>query len=762
MVGRRYRDVLDASDTIRRLTEIASDLGNNMKEIRKISKNLLAGDDSKHSIKKETLFKFGLLLRLEDLLENPNDPLGDVFTFLFTENLHRGVSIESQSFKIENVDINLILRPLGDRLITFRLALCDRLEHHLGEQTDWEEVSGILAALAFLNQSNLQDLLEIYLKARKNFITKSLESSTTLISVIEMIKSTAECVDDVFGKGRAIISALDFVTSSGWCPEPINVAIADCQFCYLKQLKIEVTRINSSYTKSYAEGLSDVFVGDKCTKWIEGLCEAVKSRVKGMCDFFEHAHDVIEFIYAINDIFSTEWPTVSSNSLVYQKLFGSSLIERYKALITKEMHYIEAQLLSNASKVQTNPPPLFQKRGARFDSLLASGVSQELYEVIQKSFNRLSDLLSNTNRYISMGKEENVQELLPALAEAALEMTKRIATLPKFNSETSGSENLTAEKNKWLSRFRIYLALVQHEPSVLCQCMGRNTELIIQCNKLLHSAAENALCNFMNILIDESYLESKIPRMSHYVSDPMKFLDLAQQLEKYKLPNSESIIEIPTQLSRFYFSFLFSICQKTNTYSVGHLFTRNVTSHVSKVLGELLSKSLIETASACSAVSVICTQILFDCKSLFFMFLDKGFVEAASIIENKLDPFNKAVLTEPLSKNAKIFVQRTSMLFGQLQIEPSTSSKDIELAPSFTSLIDIAPIIPNIPRLPLIPGMSVIEHQEERKSVVAEEIKPKKKAQPTATPTDVLGGLLGARPDIKNLYDKFSTNWFKN
>uniref|UniRef100_A0A914PMA1 Conserved oligomeric Golgi complex subunit 1 n=1 Tax=Panagrolaimus davidi TaxID=227884 RepID=A0A914PMA1_9BILA len=68
MVGRRYRDVLDASDTIRRLTEIASDLGNNMKEIRKISKNLLAGDDIKHPIKKETLFKFGLLLRLEDLV----------------------------------------------------------------------------------------------------------------------------------------------------------------------------------------------------------------------------------------------------------------------------------------------------------------------------------------------------------------------------------------------------------------------------------------------------------------------------------------------------------------------------------------------------------------------------------------------------------------------------------------------------------------------------------------------------------------------
>ena len=100
-------------------------------------------------------------------LNTPSDSLGDVFTFLLTENLHRGVAIEAQSFKAANIDINLILRPLGDRLISHRLALRDRLERELGKQIDWEEVSGILAALAFLNQSNLEDLLDMYLKTRK-------------------------------------------------------------------------------------------------------------------------------------------------------------------------------------------------------------------------------------------------------------------------------------------------------------------------------------------------------------------------------------------------------------------------------------------------------------------------------------------------------------------------------------------------------------------------------------------------------------------
>ena len=68
MVGRRYRDVLDASDTIRRLTDIVTDVGENMKEIRKIAKTPFSADDVHFPVKKETVLKFGLLLRLERLV----------------------------------------------------------------------------------------------------------------------------------------------------------------------------------------------------------------------------------------------------------------------------------------------------------------------------------------------------------------------------------------------------------------------------------------------------------------------------------------------------------------------------------------------------------------------------------------------------------------------------------------------------------------------------------------------------------------------
>lgn len=182
----------------------------------------------------------------------------------------------------------------------------------------------------------------------------------------------------------------------------------------------------------------------------------------------------------------------------------------------------------------------------------------------------------------------------------------------------------------------------------------------------------------MDLIIDETVSESKTSKMPEYVANPTKFLDLTQELEKHKLPESESIIEIPTQLSRFYYNLLYSICQKSNSYSVGHLFTRNVTTRIATILGwffgtkssqilfflgEILSKSMVETAKSCCTSIPVCTQVQFDAKILFFMFVNKDFMEAVQIVEEKMDPITRTILAEPLTKNAKLFVQRTTVSF---------------------------------------------------------------------------------------------------
>lgn len=215
------------------------------------------------------------------------------------------------------------------------------------------------------------------------------------------------------------------------------------------------------------------------------LCEAVENRIKNMCDYFEKTFEMVEFVDAVNNIFLSEWPAVQSNAAVYQKLFGNSLLNRFKVLISSEISKIQAQLIEEASSTNSNPPPLFQKRGTRFDPLLASGVSKDMHEMIQRIFQKLQELINNTNKYVSIGQEMNVVELNDALADDALNLVKNITANEFIQTES--------EKERNLMKFRLFLGLVQHEPSTLCLCMNRKTEHIIQCNKMLHSAAEKAL-----------------------------------------------------------------------------------------------------------------------------------------------------------------------------------------------------------------------------------------------------------------------------
>lgn len=86
---------------------------------------------------------------------------------------------------------------------------------------------------------------------------------------------------------------------------------------------------------------------------------------------------------------------------------------------------MEKELRVQLLLINCNPPPLFHKRATKFDGLLAAGVSHELHALIQKSFNRLSALMSRVEKYVQIGYDENVEVLRMYLSDAVLEMLKR-------------------------------------------------------------------------------------------------------------------------------------------------------------------------------------------------------------------------------------------------------------------------------------------------------------------------------------------------
>jgi hypothetical protein len=195
---------------------------------------------------------------------------------------------------------------------------------------------------------------------------------------------------------------------------------------------------------------------------------------------------------------------IVSNHTIYRALYGTILLDRWKTLIEMEIKQIESELSDQLPKINCNPPPLFHKRATKFDGLLAAGVSYELHSLTQKFFNRLSALMLRVEKYVQIGYEENVEVLRTHLAGAIMKMLKRFVCLIKvFNSFDSrltkqSNENtvklLPSEENqRWLKDFRLYLALVQYEPSVISQCMFDNTEKAVEANQMLRAAAENAL-----------------------------------------------------------------------------------------------------------------------------------------------------------------------------------------------------------------------------------------------------------------------------
>jgi hypothetical protein len=79
-------------------------------------------------------------------------------------------------------------------------------------------------------------------------------------------------------------------------------------------------------------------------------------------------------------------------------------------------------------------------------------------------------------------------------------MAQMPAQMPSSNNSSNNNfNNFNSNNNNrglrahWLAQFRLLLALVQHEPSVLCQCMNHQLDRIVACNRSLHTATERAL-----------------------------------------------------------------------------------------------------------------------------------------------------------------------------------------------------------------------------------------------------------------------------
>ncbi|KAI6231285.1 putative thioredoxin [Aphelenchoides besseyi] len=761
MVGRRYRVVLQAANAVKRLGEISDEL---VTKLQSIKTSISSIDQQPHgtiklelsNAKRLSTQRFILLNSIMPMVGTANDGLTDVFCLLLAEHFHRSVIVDSNS----SIEQNRIINMYGDQLMSTRLQLKGRLDGDLGEMTDWTTVAGQLIAIAFLTQKTVEELLILYLDCRKQTILANLRSST-LIGVIQMMKDTVWCVDQVFGARRGLLSAFNVITTPGWCPELLREYMDDQPHVYARLFASELTKINGAYRGEFV-ALQAQEVEANSSKWMIELCSKDKETIQEMCSCFERTEQLLDFALAINKVFKTDSPTTVSNSTVYRNLFGDSLLKRWRSLIQSELATSESELLHKIQTVNCNPPPLFHKRAAKFDGLLASGVSQEVHVVVQKFFDQLRNLMHRVGKYVNVGYEENVAILRTNLSDSVLEMLKRLTNQEHHRvlqrqsidliavDGSSGPSNsdpttisapalLPSEENqRWLREFRLFLALVQYEPSIISQCMFDDTEKAVEGNRMLRTAAETALwfvrvlnqkqrncfSHLIDYIVDEAVLDTELSKLPIACSQPIKCLDFVQVPGRIVLDRSTgSAASVPTQLSKQLFNFLFTICRRISHNSYAHLFTRNVSVRVAERLAELLSSTLRACAHQVPKESVFAVQLVLDCRILHQMFPHTNFVEAVEILQSKIDPMEWNLLDGPLGKNARSAVKRCAMLFGQIQLDAAFSAvrndeskeqkEDTEVKDDTEMpLTDIMPRLEGVPRLSAIPRLTKIKDDE--------------------------------------------------
>ncbi|KAK0425139.1 hypothetical protein QR680_009055 [Steinernema hermaphroditum] len=711
MVGRRYRDVLDASNCVRKLAEMANQLSDCIAEAHKSPPSSVIARSSKDSgwMREDAIYRFVVLDRLQREIEVTDDSLSDTFVLLLAENLHRFLSVEASL----PAPVAATLRRLSPLFMKQRRDLLEHCEAMLGELNDWNETTNVFLAMVILNPLTPAELVDRYFSARLDKVSRCISWSNSLIDVLRAMHDTVAVVYCIFGKGKVYSSALNVVAADGWRPECVKMIIGDQLLTYVNFIEGEILKVNRRYAILEKQIDPNVLQG-KCTAWVTNICDVINNQMDELCKHIESTELVVDFLSMASELFRTKWTGIVSHSVIYQRMFGDKLIKRFISLIESELLEAEDRLIKGWSSMAfADAGLLFQKRSEKFDPLLASGVSKNLNELVEKFNGELGLLSQSVRRFEKLGKELSNVALTDQFAEMVLKMVERLTNRPSTSSEEP------------LRLFRLFLALIRFHPSVLCSSMDRSADKIQQCSRLLNQAAHNALCEHLDRVI--------------------------QMCENEEVALEQvGVFMIPTQINHRLYDFLMMIANETIDQGVGHLCNKNVREHVKNVLGRLLGDMMSSCADNCCCLPAVCFQLLFDARVILLLFPSEAVKAAIQKIESKLDPFDLSIVSDLISQNAKIAVQRNSLLFGQMSGEP-VFPRETNLRESYNQLIDTTKRITEVPRLSLIPRLS--KYREMESEAKQEEMLglPSSTTQPAKSSTT----------SLSSFYDKISTSWFR-
>ncbi|VDO81691.1 unnamed protein product [Haemonchus placei] len=309
MVGRRYRDVLEASTEVRTVRELAEALAEAVAHARTTQSVVEPRPLSREQ--QVSVQRFIALHRLLAVIGEPDgDALSDAFALTLAEILHKQLATEPLS-----TAMHAVVSGLTGRVIRTRRQLLSDLEEEVGELSEPDWVANQLTALALLRGTDYEQLLDIYLTGRKawliehfseyfyrsNFITKLTTESGSLLNIVTEIKKTLVVIEQLFAQGE-LVRIIQAAACPSYRPALIDAIICDEAFSFGRMLIAEAEKVTRQLRDFKTSPILSQKINSKCTDWVNDVCGFAREPVMSICEFYEKADDIIEFLHAISGV----------------------------------------------------------------------------------------------------------------------------------------------------------------------------------------------------------------------------------------------------------------------------------------------------------------------------------------------------------------------------------------------------------------------------------------------------------------------------
>ncbi|RCN40522.1 Vps51/Vps67 [Ancylostoma caninum] len=393
MVGRRYRDVLEASSEVRNVRELAEKLAEAVSSARTTQSVVEPRPMSREQ--QASVQRFIALHRLIAMIGEPEgDALSDAFALTLAELLHKQLATEPLTTSMHSV-----VSGLTGRVIRTRRQLLTDLEDEIGELSEPDWVANQLTALALLQGTDYERLLDLYLEGRKNFIANLITESSSLLNVVNELKKTLIVVEQLFVQGE-LFRIIQAAGCPSYRPDLIDALIGDEAFSFGRMLTSEAEKVTRQLRESKASSLLPQKINVKCSEWIGRVCSFAREPVVSICDFYEKASDIIEFLHALSGILRT-------------------------GIISHDLCELEKRLISQLKSINLEPSPLFEKTSKKFDALIGVGISPSLEGCISSFYAGVQSARDSCAKYEQVEMDSQPERVREALATELFAVVER-------------------------------------------------------------------------------------------------------------------------------------------------------------------------------------------------------------------------------------------------------------------------------------------------------------------------------------------------